>query len=85
MLLTNKPDGYVVLEGVLPHENRLPQGAHERGLHGDEELRIADSDVLGHIPCEVHHRHDRLIPLGLVPLVPLGRRLAKNASFVLNI
>ena len=76
MLLTNKPDGYVVLEGVLPHENRLPQGAHERGLHGDEELRIADSDVLGHIPCEVHHRHDRLIPLGLVPLVPLGRRSA---------
>ena len=64
------PDGYVVLEGVLPHEYGLPQGAHEGGLHRDEQLGVAHPDVPRHVPGEIDHRHNRLISLRLVPLVP---------------
>ena len=48
----------------------MPQGAHEGGLHRDEELRVADPDVPRHVPCEVHHRHNGLVSLRFVPLVP---------------
>ena len=64
------PDGYVVLKGILPHECGLSQGAHEGGLHRDEQLGVAHPDVLRHVPGEVHHRHNRLVSLRLVPLVP---------------
>ena len=58
LLLYQAPDRYVVLKGILPHEYRLPQGAHESGLHRDEQLWVANSDVPRHVPSEIHHRHD---------------------------
>ena len=67
-----EPDGDIVLQGVLAHQHRLPDGPHQGGLHGVVELGVGHPDVPRHVPREVDHRHDGLVPLALVPLVPGG-------------
>ena len=49
-------DGDVVLQGVLAHQDRLPDGPHQGRLHGDEQLSVRDSDVPGHVPGQVDLR-----------------------------
>ena len=65
-----EPYGDVVLQSVLAHQHRQPHGPHEGGLHGVVELGVGHPDVPRHVPRQVDHRDDRLVPLALVPLVP---------------
>lgn len=60
---------------VLEDLHTVLHRVHQTGFDQLEHLPVGHLDVPRQIPAEVHHRHDALVALQLIPLVPFDREL----------